>query len=170
MQSRAEPSVSLGRFIAALCFAILSTGFLFVFWLFVCNGFFGFAQTTSPEGSSLLTTFAMQAFPLIMVWVGTLLPFFAIFALGPALIASAVIGAMRWRSPVLLIAVGAATGLAGFLIFQLLDVMALGAKTPVLSLAAGALPAALAGACGGLVAWTIAFGAARRAASPSETQ
>jgi hypothetical protein len=160
--AEARPRLSPARFAAALILAIVSAGFLFVFWLFVCNGFFGFARTTSPEGSSLLTTFALQVFPPLMLLVGTLMPGFFVFALGPTLIASLIVKVLGLRRAVPLMMVGALTGLSALVIFQLVDVAFLGARSPVISLSTGSLPALLAGGCGGLTAWVVAFGSSRR--------
>jgi hypothetical protein len=46
-------------------------------------------------------------------------------------------------------------------LFQIVDVVRLGASTPILSFQDSGVPALLAGACGGLVAWSIAFGGAK---------
>ena len=43
-------------------------------------------------------------------------------------------------------------------LFQLVDVMVLGARIPVLSFQSCGLPALLAGACGGLAAWVVTIG------------
>jgi hypothetical protein len=101
----------------------------------------------------------MQVFPAAMMLVGTLMPAFLAFALGPTLIAALIVRMLGVRSAVGLMVIGAMTGLAGLILFQLIDVTVLHAPKPVLSLQDGAVPALLAGACGGLCAWWAAFGA-----------
>jgi hypothetical protein len=150
--------ISLGRFVLALLVAMLSAGFLFVFWLYVLNAFFGFARTTSPEGTQLLTTLAMQVAPAALILAGTFLPVFLAFAFGPTLVASLIVRMLKLRSAPSLAGLGALTGLAGLALFQIVDVAVLGAATPILSFQDSGVPALLAGACGGLVAWSIAFG------------
>jgi hypothetical protein len=151
-------AISWPRFLLALFMAMLSAGFLFVFWLYVFNTFFGFARTTSPEGSQLLATLAMQLAPAVLVLVSTFLPVFLAFALAPALIASLIVRWLGLRGAPGLAAVGAITGLAGLVLFQFVDVAFLGAHTPILSLQDSGVPALLSGASGGLAAWCIAFG------------
>ena len=150
--------ISWRRGALALLVAMLSAGFLFVFWLYILNGFLGFARTSSPEGTQLLTTLAMQLAPAVLVLVATFMPVFLAFALGPALIAGLILRRLGVRSAPGFAAVGAGAGLAGLALFQFVDVAVLGARAPILSLQDCALPAALAGACGGLAAWAIAFG------------
>jgi len=154
----APVAISWPRYVAALALALFSAAFLFVFWLYVFNVFFGFARTTSPEGSDLLVTLSMQLAPAVLVLVSTFLPLFLAFALGPALIASAILRQLRLTSAPGYAGIGALAGLAALVLFQLIDVMVLGARIPVLSFQSCGLPALLAGACGGLAAWVVTIG------------
>ena len=151
------PAISRSRFLLALLGALLSAGFLFLFWLYIFNAFFGFARTSSPEGSRLLATLAMQVAPAVLILAGSFLPLFLAIALLPALIASLILRRLSLRSAPGFAGVGAGAGLAALALFQLIDVLVLGASAPILSFQDSGLPALLAGASGGLAAWAIVF-------------